>query len=301
MKKIFFIGLVTLGGMFAMALLVFGTGLGLIDVDDEKTISLEGIEEIQLNMTSENIHIYKVDTDDEIRFHYYGRSFPARELVLESVNGKIFVMPDEKYWLGNLKLDIYLPVNYKHVISIKNSSGDVSFEAVDLALFSMETTSGSLSADTLKASSVSIKSTSGAMDVKSIVAASLQVSTQSGNLKIGNCFVNDFRVKSSSADILLNRITGNVDIKTTSGKVNLMYSEFDKNKVVVVTTSGEILVNVPLDADFSLEARTTSGTIHSDYPLLKTEKHAASGQIGNGEGQIILSATSGNISISINN
>ncbi|PKO03163.1 MAG: hypothetical protein CVU43_04320 [Chloroflexi bacterium HGW-Chloroflexi-5] len=301
MKKIFFIALVTLGGMFAMPLLVFGTGLGLIDVDDEKTISLEGIEEIQLNMTSENIHIYKVDTDDEIRFHYYGRSFPARELVLESVNGKIFDMPDEKYWLGNLKLDIYLPVNYKHVISIKNSSGDVSFEAVDLALFSMETTSGSLSAGKLKASSVSIKSTSGVMDVNNIVVGSLQVSTQSGNVIFGNCMVNDFSIKSSSADILLNNITGNVDIKTTSGKVNLMYPEFDKNKVKVVTTSGEISVNVPLDADFSLEARTTSGTIHSDYPLLKTEKHAASGQIGNGEGQIILSATSGNISISINN
>jgi lia operon protein LiaG len=300
-KRIFFIALITIGGMFAMASLVFGTGLGLTEVNENKSTSLEGIEEIQLTMTSENIHIYKVDTDDEIRFHYYGRSFPARELVLESVNGKIFVMPDAKYWLGNLKLDIYLPVNYKHAISIKNSSGDVSFEAVDLALFSMETTSGNFSADTLKASSVSIKSTSGAMDVKSIVAASLQVSTQSGNVIFSNCMVNDFSIKSSSADILLNNITGNVDIKTTSGKVNLMYPEFDKNKVKVVTTSGEISVNVPLDAGFSLDAHTTSGTIHSDYPLLKTEKHAASGQIGSGEGQIILSATSGNIRLTINN
>lgn len=299
MKKKCLITLILFGGIIAMAFLFLSTGLGLVEVKNDITLSLEGIEVIQVNMTSENIHLYNTDNSSEIRFYYYGRSFPSRELVTEIINEKLLVKHNANYWVGNLKLDIYLPANYNHAISIKTTSGDVALEPITLSQFFTETTSGKLSTDTVKASSVSIQTTSGLIDMKNIEAKKLQVSMQSGNLIIGNSTVNEMNIKSSSANVSINSNSGNCEIKTTSGLVSLIYPEFNKNKVNVMTTSGEISLGLPLNAGFSLDAHNTSGTIQSGFPLLKIEKHAASGQIGSGEGQIILSATSGNIDINI--
>lgn len=267
-------------------------------VDEEKSVSLDNVDEIQVILSSESVHVYQSEAGDEVRFHYHGNCWPKFILATENANGKVSVRRESLFRLGDMTLDIYLPADYSGTLDMKVSSGDVTTEALNLENFRLNASSGNLTADTIKAALVSIRSNSGAVDVKSINAERLAITTHSGNITTGQCAVSEAVVEATSGNIMLTDITGNFDLKTSSGKVTLSYPMFDNFKLKVGTTSGSVALELPASAGFLLDAHSTSGKIQSDFSIDNAEGakiKGATGQVGIGTGQITVKTTSGNI------
>jgi len=267
-------------------------------VDEEKSISLDNVNEIQVILSSETVNIHRLESGNEVRFHYHGNCWPKFNLVIENANGKVSVHRESLIRLGDMTLDIYLPADYSRSLDVNVSSGAVTTESFNLENFGVNATSGKLTADMIKAAYVSIQSTSGAVDVKNITAEQLAITTHSGNISTGQCAVSEAVVEATSGNIELAGVTGNFDLKTSSGKVTLSYPTFDNNTLKVGTTSGSVALELPATAGFQLDAQSTSGKIQSDFSVGNAEGVAikgATGQVGMGTGKITVSTTSGNI------
>ena len=269
-------------------------------VDEEKSVSLDNVDEIQVILSSETVHIHQSEAGDEVRFHYHGNCWPQFNLAIENADGKVSVRRESLFRLGDMTLDIYLPVDYSGTLDVKVSSGEVTTEALNLENFRLNASSGNLTADTIQAALVSIRSTSGAVDVKSINAERLAITTHSGNITTGQCAVREAVVEAASGNIMLAGITGDFNLKTSSGKVTLTYPMFDNYKLKVGTTSGSVTLELPANAGFLLDAHSTSGKVQSDFSADDTEGaniKGTTGQVGTGTGQIIVNTTSGNIQL----
>lgn len=289
---------ILIGGIFAMITLIAGLLPFFNKVDEEKTISLDNVDEIQVILSSETVNIHRSEAGDKVRFHYHGNCWPKFNLAIENGNGKVSVRRESLFRLGDMTLDIYLPSDYSGTLDVNVSSGAVSTESFNLENFRMDASSGNLTADTMKAALVSIRTTSGAVDVKRINAEKLTITTHSGNITTGQCAVREGDVEATSGNIMLAGVTGNFHLKTSSGKVTLSYPMFDNDKLKVDTTSGFVTLELPASAGFLLDARSTSGKIQSDFSVNNAEganRKGATGQVGTGTGQITVNTTSGNI------
>lgn len=293
--------IIVIGGIFTMITLIASLLPSFNRVvDEEKSISLENVDEIQVILSSESVHVHQSEVGDEVRFHYHGNCWPKFNLAIENANGKVSVRRESLFRLGDMTLDIYLPADYSGTLDVKVSSGAVTTEALNLENFRLNASSGNLTADTIEAALVSIRSNSGAVDVKSINAERLAITTHSGNITTGQCAVSEAVVEATSGNIMLTDITGNFDLKTSSGKVTLSYPMFDNYKLKVGTTSGSVALELPASAGFLLDAHSTSGKIHSDFSIDNAEGtniKGATGQVGIGTGQITVNTTSGNIDL----
>lgn len=290
--------IIAIGGIFIMATLTAGFLLSFNKVDEEKSISLDNVGEIQVILSSETVHIHRSETGEEVRFHYHGNCWPKFNLVIENVNGKVSVRRESLFRLGNMTVDVYLPMDYSGKLDVKVSSGAVTTESFDLDTFRLNASSGNLAADKITAAIVSIRSTTGAIDVESINAEQLEIRTYSGNITTGPCTVRDGVVEATSGDITLSGVTGNLILKTTSGDVHLSYPRFDQYQLKVNTTSGSVDLELPDGAGFFLDAHSTSGKIQSDFSVEDMEGASikgATGQVGMGTGQITVNTTSGRI------
>lgn len=290
--------IIMIGGIFAMITLIAGLLPFFNRVDEEKTISLDNVDEIQVILSSETVHIHRSDAGDKVRFHYHGNCWPKFNLAIEKVNGKVSARRESIFRLGDMTLDIYLPADYSGTLDVKVSSGAVTTESFNLESFRMHASSGDLTADTMKAAFVSIRTTSGAVDIKRINAEQLGITTHSGNITTGQCAVRDAVVEASSGNITLAGVTGNLNLITTSGKVSLSYPLYNNYRLKVNTTSGPVALELPASAGFLLDAHATSGTVQSDFPVDNTQgadRKGAAGQVGTGTGQITVNTTSGNI------
>lgn len=281
-----------------MSCLSIGSFFSFTAVNDEKTFQLKDVAEIQVHMSSEAIHIYRGEAGSEVRFRYYGKSWPARRLVAENVNGMVTVRPDGSIRMGDLKLDITLPADYGKILDIKNSSGSVTAEPLVLADFRLDVSSGSLRADTIKATTATIHTSSGGVEIRSIEAGQVEITSQSGDIQAGACACKQTSMETSSGAIRVSRAGGNFELQSTSGKVSLSIDSFDSNRVKMDSTSGSITLELPANAGFSLEARSTSGGIQSEFAVSgDSGRNLLTGKVGEGTGQVSLHTTSGNINI----
>lgn len=290
--------IIVIGVIFAMITFIAGLLPSFNRVNEEKSISLDNVDEIQVILSSETVHIHRSESGGEVRFHYHGNCWPKFNLAIENANGKVSVRRESLVRLGDMTLDIYLPADYSETLDVEVSSGAVTTESFNLENFRMNASSGNLTVDSIKAAFVSIRSTTGAVDVKSINAERLAITTHSGNITTGQCTVREAVVEATSGNIVLTGVTGNFNLKTSSGKVSLSYPMFDNYKLKVGTTSGSVALELPASAGFLLDAHSTSGKIQSDFSVDNAEGaniKGATGQVGIGTGKITVNTTSGNI------
>jgi DUF4097 and DUF4098 domain-containing protein YvlB len=187
---------------------------------------------------------------------------------------------------------------------------------------------------------VDLDSVSGEVTAEGI-GGSARVNTVSGNIKLENV-EKGVDCNSTSGDLVLKNVKGDVDANTTSGKISasqiigsihavsvsgdIELSDVSEAKVIkassvsgsiryqgkimpegkysLKTMSGQIVLDLPSDSSFELEADTFSGHIDSDFPIeisgkivpreFPREFHAV---VNKGGGYITLSSFSGSIGI----
>jgi len=289
------IGVVTIMG-------ILGTKLLFREINEDKYFSMEEIDEIQVTMSSTQIHIIRTETDNEVRFHYYGKALQEIKLVSE-ISNKTLKIERKSFLFGAGEftcLDIYLPGECKQKISIKTSSGAVKMDSFNLAGFTLNTTSGGLEAEGINAGKITLYTTSGKLNIKKLYANELEIKGTSSSVNIEECIVKEARIKTTSGKVILENSNGNFDVQGTSGSVLITCKEFEDRNIVLKTTSGGVTLRLPETAEFLIEAKMTSGKFQSDFPIDmtgNTDKRNITGHIGTASNKVSIQTTSGKIKL----
>lgn len=239
-KRLIGIGIILIGVVVIIGIFGIQAFYPTIEVNDEKSFSIDGITSLQVDMTKEHIRVIQAQTN-EVKVHYHGTSKQNLKLSSKTNNGTVVIGSTRTTNLmrDNLYVDIYIPENYNTQLILHTTSGDVTSEKVQSGAITINTTSGK---------------------------------------------------------IALNDCAGNINLKTSSGNIFATYNNLDKQDIHIAATSGNIQLKLPSTAEFLLEAKTSTGKLHSDFPVTNENKKME-GQIGNKSNNVVLQTSTGNINL----
>lgn len=302
----------------------FGKSMVKENIDEEKIETVDGIQNIDIETPFIDVNIISENRKD-IRIHYNG-SLKANcipELNAKKNANTLYITAKKEginsYSVSNsnLKLDIYVPMNFKDNIKITTSSGDINVSNVNLYNLNVVASSGDVKIYDLIIESLSVKTSSGEQEGENLKIVNANFLSSSGNININDLFTESLSVETSSGDqkfkgleskkssflassgdIEIYGSTGDVDATTSSGDINLNYDVFSNN-ITIVASSGDVDIVLPKDAEFNINANTTSGDIESSFPVTVTGKlkNTLNGKVGNSNNTININTTSGDISI----
>lgn len=260
---------------------------GRYEVNQEKTSHSSGLKKINIDATSADIVIIPEDRSD-VKAQLTGRVSnreiePKLEMILD--NDRLAINAKLKNIIGininsDLQLKIYIPKNYEQSIQVSTASGDVEIRGFMLKEFICNVVSGDLKANDLTSEEISFTSASGSIEGSNITSKSTSFKIVSGNTKLQN-------------------FKGDLKGSSTSGKVRVTYATFDNN-INLTSTSGDVLLSLPDNAEFYLDARTTSGDVSCSFPITISEKkkdNVLSGTVKSDKHKISIHVTSGDIEI----
>lgn len=196
-------------------------------------------------------------------------------------------------FMSSRSVDFIITVPGNANLQLRTASGDIS----------VDNTSGSM---TLKTSSGNIRT------ANDTFAGHTVLNTTSGDIRSTNdTFSSDANLSTTSGDISMDEDTlnGSAKVNDTSGNIDFngtfASSNASNTSYQFTTVSGDINVGLPSNANVTVQADTTSGSIHTDdfHSLLghdtnKGSGSQASGNIGNPSGaSLTLHTTSGDITI----
>jgi DUF4097 and DUF4098 domain-containing protein YvlB len=143
---------------------------------------------------------------------------------------------------------------------VKTASGDIT--ADDVEDLKVKTASGDIEVGTVEGE-LRMQTASG--DLRCVRAEGrASVSTASGDVEIGSA-ADRVDVRGASGDIRLGDVAGDVSIMAVSGDVHVL--SIARGRVHVRSISGQVDVGVAQGVALSVDAESTSGTVHSDIPL----------------------------------
>ncbi|MGO5072449.1 DUF4097 family beta strand repeat-containing protein [Clostridium sporogenes] len=286
-----------------MSILGIGSLFLFKEINEKKHFTMDEINEIQVNMTSEAVHIIRTEASNEVKFHYYGKSMQKIKLASE-INNKAVVVAAKRQHEGpipeDMVLDIYIPEKYGKNLSINLLSGAVKMDSFDLASFIYSNRSGKLETEKISANNISMNTYSGNINIKKIDAKELEIKSLSAAINMEWCITEKARIENSSGSIILKNSSGNFDLKGKSGKVMVDYKEFENQNINIETLSGSVTLELPRTAEFFIEAETSSGKFQTDFPIKmgeNTDKTNIRGEIGGKNNKVSIKTSSGSMKI----
>lgn len=263
----------------AVTFIIINKGEGIsygkpISINQEEVFKTEGIKELTIYTDSTDIAFSTVKSN-EMKISFKGKITTTNngvipELQTNKTDGKLNVQISRKslaptiYYTSDVQLAIEIPENYSGKISLTTVSGKTNIKNLNLK-------------------ELTIKSVSGDVNLEQMTVTGVSLETTAGNVS-------------------LKGFKGNSGIKSVSGKVSIDYIEF-KSTCTIKTIAGSIGIKLPQNAEFSVKAKTLTGTVNNQFSMkiIMTGKNSLEGTVGNGNnGKLELTSTSGDISISGN-
>jgi DUF4097 and DUF4098 domain-containing protein YvlB len=291
----------------------------------EQKINLENIETITVRYSSENIFVFRNDTNSFILKEFMNEDNSSYYARITSNGGNLSIeagrRPFRLFDYSNRRIEIYIPVSNID-LTIKTFSGKI--EVIDQILTSsinLESSSGNISTGSITANTVDFRASSGRITVDSITADTVNFRTSSGRIRCDNINGNttiesnsgdivfgiingDIFAQSSSGDIELGLADGAINIKTSSGSVRCTITE-NARDILIATSSGRVFLNIPRSSSFNFSSRSSTGRLRTPFndmlssPL--SDRNLFRGTIGTGdisENQSInITTSSGSINV----
>lgn len=137
-------GMILIGVIMIMGIFGIRALTSTKEINEEKSFFLENINEIQVSMLNETIHVIQTEARREVKFHLYGKSTTETKLISEIEDDKVIVRENRSKCgaFEGLFLDIYIPKDYNKDLSISITSGDVKMDTFNLSSFLLNSTSG---------------------------------------------------------------------------------------------------------------------------------------------------------------
>lgn len=281
--------------IFLTGALIFGISEGGISwsremaVQKQETIALDGIQNIRMDFSSENISITPTDDNQITVVETSNKSLREREKFSAASEGGTLTISQgqDRIFTGifgmsmNRKVELFIPRSYAGSMGLDLNSGNIVISGV----LTLKSFTSSLDSGNFEAGSI-------------LAAEDAVITTDSGNVKIGSLAARSYKLRVASGNIRIADLSGSGEIKGTSGNIRI-----DSLSITgyadVKTTSGNIELVLPGDMSFEFEGYTASGNINTDFGIMyESDKKHASGKVGS-EPFMKLSAevTSGNINI----
>lgn len=159
-----------------------------------------------------------------------------------------------------------------------------------------------------------VQSVSGDLNLD-VGSTQVQASTVSGDLQL-RAPAQQAKLSSVSGDIVLRDLRGTLNADTVSGQLQVEGGPFQelslqsvsgdlelnlsldaKARLQAETLSGDISLQLPRSSDASLELKTFSGELQNEFAAAEHGLRKMSAKIGGGRGQISLHSFSGDISV----
>lgn len=183
------------------------------------------------------------------------------------------------------KLEIYIPENYDRNMNIRLGSGNLSF-------------SGQSKNKPVKLDELTLDIGSGNMNLNNMVINRFEQNVASGNVEINSLITESGSFDLSSGSLDVKHYTGPVQATVSSGELNFQIDKLT-DSIDLDVSSGDVGLDLPTNADFTLDGEVSSGNIICEMPLTSknTSKKSIEGIHGSGKHEINLDVSSGDIRI----
>lgn len=269
---------------------IFNSEKNSYNINDEKSVSINGINNINVNVSSAQINVIPSNSS-EVKVLYYGNittssSYPKPELECYSSGDTIYINIKTKnimnfgFFSSNIKLDVNIPAVYSNNLRLNSSSGNINLSS-------------------LKLKNLACNLSSGSTNIKQVSAEVFNYNSSSGSITTENLITKTSNLNSSSGSQRLIGFTGDLKASSSSGSIRTEYSSFDNN-ININASSGSVTVKLPESSTFHLDAAASSGSIRSSFPVTVTgnnNRHALKGTVGNDKNEVSIHTSSGSISI----
>jgi hypothetical protein len=271
-------------------------GVGMrFDVDQARSLPSEGVQSIGIEVVSSDVTVTE-SADGRVNAHLYGtvsanRNTAQPELIAESRGGTMSIRVDHKsvnalmgWYRSDMKLEVAIPKGYRGALVIHGVSADIALPAG--RTFTV----------------VEVTTVSGDIDLGAFAADSFRSHTVSGDLKAPSVSAKSVDLGSTSGEMTVGGLRGDLTARTISGDLELAWTVFS-GSIDVSTTSGSVMLDIPAGSGFRLDAGSTSGRITSDHPVTVRGsasgpgRHSLSGDVGSGAGSVRVRTVSGEIRI----
>jgi lia operon protein LiaG len=285
MKKIFVIFLIIKG----LYVLIFQTSVfswSIFGNESKETMVSSSVELIEFDVSGASTTIIP-DNTDNVRAELDGKG----KVSVKQNGDKISVHYKRKWFEGGLpflnksKLTIYIPEDYDRDMSIEIGSGNLAYsgpsknQPMELDDLKVELSSGNVQLENLTTKTFKHDGSSGNIQIDSLTTDTGILDISSGNINLEN-YIGELKADLSSGNLAvqMDKMIGLIEIEVSSGKVSL---------------------DLPHDANFTLNGEVSSGHINSKLPLKDKveDKKNLKGTYGNGKYDIDLDVSSGSIDI----
>ncbi|WP_224372802.1 DUF4097 family beta strand repeat-containing protein [Hyalangium versicolor] len=144
-----------------------------------------------------------------------------------------------------------------------------------------------------------VNSSSGDVEVSGL-QGEVKVDSSSGEVKLRQ--VGSAKVSSSSGNVVLEGVAGDIEVDSSSGDVDVRATPGPKARWDIEASSGDVTLTVAPDAAFQLDASTSSGNVKSEIPIRirgTVDEDELHGKVGDrpSEAEVKLGTSSGDIRI----
>ncbi len=234
------IGIIVIGVILIMSIFRTRVFAPSVEINDEKSFSIEGITSLQVVMTKEKIRIMQAQTN-EVRIHYHGTSKQELKLAAKAGGGTVIVGSTRTINCltgEDLYVDIYLPEDYDRQIVVQTTSGNVTSEKAQADKISINTTSGDITLNDC-VGSLDLKASSGNISAayKTFGEQNINIVTTSGSVQLHLPGTAEFLLEAntSTGKLKSDFAVSTIDSKKMSGQIGTK-----GNKVVLKTSTGSI-------------------------------------------------------------
>jgi Toastrack DUF4097 len=297
-----------------------------VTVNLNKTYEIENITSIDADLGFSDIDVI-VNDGDTVSFVYSGSlisnpEFKEPFLIFRESMGRLTI---ETTFTGNYNisnstvvLKLSIPADKLKELKLRASSGDITVFGDAAEKLIIDTSSGEIAVNGLSGESLTADSSSGDQNFINLELKSLDVSSSSGDISLNNStaakayystssgeiIADEFnseacRVETTSGNVQMDNYSGNLNFSSSSGLLDVIFGE-EGDEIIADTSSGDVMMTFAENAGFNIRMETSSGDFNIDFPLTLEGDYnddSINGRIGDGEGLVRISTSSGDITI----
>ena len=271
------VGLLAVG---AVLLILYENTSLFVGGSDKNSIKVtERTEEINIITHSSDMKIVP-EARNDVKAALNGNG----ELSLRKQGDKIEVEVKQKWYQffnfnGESDVTVYLPADFNQNLKLEVGSGNVELKG----------------ASSLVLNEVDIEMSSGDVELSNLQTKSFKHDGSSGRLIIDQLSTEKGSFDISSGDVILTNYSGPLKGEMSSGEMKVQMEQLSGD-VSFDLSSGDVELDLPDDANFTLDTEASSGDISTTFTLKDQmiTNNKISGVHGSGEHQVNVSLSSGN-------
>ena len=214
-------------------------------------------------------------------------------MIEESDSSILIRQPD----VHNTSIDLEIHLTESGPINIRTSNGDVTIQGTRSNVNS-QTASGDTKVDDHEGN-LELNTANGDVSIRKVNSNLLTIATQSGDIS-ANETAGNHNLRTASGCISVTQGTGRtLAIDAASGDISVAWAEPVSGNFNVRTVSGDVSFMIPSGSDCRVGLSTIRGVVMADLHLESAHREECriSGVLGDGAGNLDLSAVSGNVSL----